>query len=44
MATLVKELSQGHKNTIFVAAGDLIGASPLLSAMFHDHAVTNFRR
>ncbi|MFZ1968383.1 MAG: metallophosphoesterase, partial [Bradyrhizobium sp.] len=36
MATLVKELSQGHKNTIFVAAGDLIGASPLLSAMFHD--------
>jgi 5'-nucleotidase len=36
MATLVKELRQGHKNTIFVAAGDLIGASPLLSAMFHD--------
>src|SRR5579871_6508886 len=24
MATLVKELEQGHKNTIFVAAGDLI--------------------
>ncbi|MGA8900245.1 bifunctional metallophosphatase/5'-nucleotidase [Bradyrhizobium sp.] len=36
MATLVKELSEGHRNTIFVAAGDLIGASPLLSAMFHD--------
>src|SRR5580700_1614729 len=36
MATLVRELSEGHKNTIFVAAGDLIGASPLLSAMFHD--------
>ena len=36
MATLVKQLEQGHKNTIFVAAGDLIGASPLLSAMFHD--------
>ncbi len=36
MATLVKELRQGRKNTIFVAAGDLIGASPLLSAMFHD--------
>jgi 5'-nucleotidase len=36
MATLVKQLSEGHKNTIFVAAGDLIGASPLLSAMFHD--------
>jgi 5'-nucleotidase len=36
MATLVKQLRQDHKNTIFVAAGDLIGASPLLSAMFHD--------
>ncbi|MDH6259702.1 bifunctional metallophosphatase/5'-nucleotidase [Bradyrhizobium sp. BR13661] len=36
MATLVKQLSAGHKNTIFVAAGDLIGASPFLSAMFHD--------
>ena len=36
MATRVKELRQGHKNTIFVAAGDLIGASPFLSAMFHD--------
>jgi 5'-nucleotidase len=36
MATLVKQLRQGTKNTIFVAAGDLIGASPLLSAMFHD--------
>ena len=36
MATLVKQLSEGHSNTIFVAAGDLIGASPLLSAMFHD--------
>ena len=36
MATLVKELSEGHRNTIFVAAGDLIGASPFLSAMFHD--------
>ncbi|HET7889746.1 MAG TPA: bifunctional metallophosphatase/5'-nucleotidase [Bradyrhizobium sp.] len=36
MASLVKELEHDHKNTIFVAAGDLIGASPLLSAMFHD--------
>jgi 5'-nucleotidase len=36
MATLVDQLRQGHKNNIFVAAGDLIGASPLLSAMFHD--------
>jgi 5'-nucleotidase len=36
MATLVKQLRDGHRNTIFVAAGDLIGASPFLSAMFHD--------
>jgi len=36
MATLVRQLRQDHKNTIFVAAGDLIGASPFLSAMFHD--------
>ncbi len=36
MATLVKQLREGRKNTIFVAAGDLIGASPFLSALFHD--------
>jgi 5'-nucleotidase len=36
MATLVSQLREGHSNTIFVAAGDLIGASPFLSAMFHD--------
>src|SRR5436190_17855695 len=36
MATLVQALRDGHRNTIFVAAGDLIGASPFLSAMFHD--------
>jgi len=36
MATLVQQLRGRTKNTIFVAAGDLIGASPLLSAMFHD--------
>jgi 5'-nucleotidase len=36
MATLVKELRAGKANTVFVAAGDLIGASPFLSAMFHD--------
>jgi 5'-nucleotidase len=36
MATLTKQLREGHANTIFVAAGDVIGASPLLSAMFHD--------
>ncbi|HKU05619.1 MAG TPA: bifunctional metallophosphatase/5'-nucleotidase [Bradyrhizobium sp.] len=36
MATLLKELRDGRKNSIFVAAGDLIGASPFLSALFHD--------
>ena len=36
MATLVKQLRANRDNTIFVAAGDLIGASPFLSAMFHD--------
>ena len=36
MATLVKQLRAGKHNTIFVAAGDLVGASPFLSAMFHD--------
>src|SRR5947207_6476200 len=36
MATLVGQLRARARNTIFVAAGDLIGASPLLSTMFHD--------
>jgi 5'-nucleotidase len=36
MATLLKQLREGHTNNVFVAAGDLIGASPFLSAMFHD--------
>src|SRR5204862_2552146 len=36
MATLVKQLREGQANTIFVAAGDLIGTSPLLSGLVHD--------
>jgi 5'-nucleotidase len=36
MATLVRKLREGRSNNVFVAAGDLIGASPFLSAMFHD--------
>ncbi len=38
LADDLKALAEGHKkrNTITVAAGDLIGASPLLSAAFHD--------
>ncbi len=29
-------LRKGHKNTLTVAAGDLIGASPVVSGLFHD--------
>ncbi len=36
LATAVAELRQGHNNHVFVAAGDLIGATPLLSALFRD--------
>jgi 5'-nucleotidase len=36
LATLVKNLRASRRNTIFVAAGDLLGASPLLSALFRD--------
>ena len=36
MATLVRDLRAKKKHSVFVAAGDLIGASPLLSAAFHD--------
>jgi 5'-nucleotidase len=37
LATHVKSLrTQNPRNTLFVAGGDLIGASPLLSGLFHD--------
>jgi 5'-nucleotidase len=36
MATLVKRLRAGQRNSIFVAAGDLVGASPPLSGLFHN--------
>ena len=36
LATHLKQARKGHANTVTVAAGDLIGASPLLSAAFHD--------
>src|SRR5215210_9487931 len=32
----VNELRATNPNTLFVSAGDLIGASPLISAAFHD--------
>lgn len=36
LATHVKALEATNRNTVVVSAGDLIGASPLLSALFHD--------
>ncbi|MGH3646506.1 MAG: bifunctional metallophosphatase/5'-nucleotidase, partial [Micromonosporaceae bacterium] len=36
LATHVRELEKTNPNTMVVSAGDLIGASPLLSALFHD--------
>ncbi len=36
MATYINTLRQEEPNTAFVCAGDLIGASPLISALFHD--------
>ncbi len=36
LATAVQQLRAKNPNHIFVAAGDLIGASPLLSALFKD--------
>ena len=36
LATQFKTLEQRNPNTLVVGAGDLIGASPLLSGLFHD--------
>jgi 5'-nucleotidase len=36
LAAAVAELRAAHPNHIFVAAGDLVGATPLLSALFRD--------
>ena len=36
LATHLAQARLGHPNTLTVAAGDLIGASPLLSGAFHD--------
>ncbi len=40
LATYVKQ--QRNRDTVLVAAGDLIGASPLLSAAFHDEPTVAF--
>ncbi len=36
LATHLKTLKATNPNTVVVAAGDIIGATPLLSALFHD--------
>lgn len=36
LATHIKNLRALNPNTVVVSAGDLVGASPLLSALFHD--------
>src|SRR5215213_7660780 len=36
LATHIKNLEEHQPNSLVVAAGDLIGATPLLSAAFHD--------
>jgi 5'-nucleotidase len=36
LAANIQAAAAGANNSIFVSAGDLIGASPLISALFHD--------
>lgn len=36
LASALREARAKNPNHVFVAAGDLVGASPLLSALFHD--------
>jgi 2',3'-cyclic-nucleotide 2'-phosphodiesterase (5'-nucleotidase family) len=36
LATHLADARKGHPNSLTVAAGDIVGASPLLSAAFHD--------
>ncbi len=36
LSTNIQAAAEGAENSIFVSAGDLIGASPLISALFHD--------
>lgn len=36
LATHIADLRAENRRTVFVSAGDMIGASPLLSALFHD--------
>jgi 5'-nucleotidase len=36
LATHLRDARKGNRNSVTVAAGDIVGASPLLSAAFHD--------
>ncbi len=36
LSAKLSDLRQGHKNSLTVAAGDLIGGSPAFSGLFHD--------
>jgi 5'-nucleotidase len=36
LASTVKKLRKGHQQTLTVGAGDMVGATPLVSAAFHD--------
>ena len=36
LAANLAAVAEGAENSVFVSAGDLIGASPLISALFHD--------
>lgn len=36
LATHLEQLRAGHRNSVTVAAGDLIGGTPFLSGLFHD--------
>jgi 5'-nucleotidase len=36
LATAIRRLREGHPNNVVVSAGDMIGASPLVSSMFLD--------
>jgi 2',3'-cyclic-nucleotide 2'-phosphodiesterase (5'-nucleotidase family) len=36
LATHLAQARRGHRNSLTVSAGDIVGASPLLSAAFHD--------
>ncbi len=36
LASALAQARAGQRNTVFVAAGDLVGGSPLLSALFND--------